>query len=79
METEEDDSLFSSGDHGNKIVIEDDGKDRCGKGGIGKIIHRPAKDLFLLNGHVRKALSLVINIDSVVLAGNSNIQIPNPK
>ncbi len=49
METEEDDPLFPSGDDGCKILIEDDGKNRCGKGGIGEIIHRPAKDLSLLN------------------------------
>ncbi len=51
MKTEDLYSFFSSCDYGSEILIEDDGKDGGGKGGIGKIVHRPAKDFSLLNGH----------------------------
>lgn len=43
---------LSSGDNGRKILIKNDGENRGGKGGVGEIIHRPAKDLSFLNGHV---------------------------
>ena len=57
METEDLDSFFSPCNDRGKILIEDDGENGGGKGGIGKIIHRPAKDLTLLNRHVRGGLS----------------------
>ena len=53
-ESEEFNSSLSSGDNGRKILIENDGENRGGKGGVGEIIHRPAKDLSFLNGHVFK-------------------------
>ena len=45
------DSPFSSCDDGGKILIEDDGKNGGGKGRVGEIIHRPTKNLSLLNWH----------------------------
>jgi hypothetical protein len=36
-------------------LIEDDGKNSRCKGGVGKVIHRPAKDLSLLSGYSREA------------------------
>ena len=54
METEPkefDSALPSCYDRG-KILIEDDSENGSGKGRVGEIIHRPAKDLSLLNGHV---------------------------
>ena len=49
-ESEEFDPSPSSGDYGRKVLIENDGENRGGKGGVGEIIHRPAKDLSFLNG-----------------------------
>jgi hypothetical protein len=44
--------LLSSCYDRGKILIEDDGKNGGGKGRVGEIIHRPPKDLSLLNGHI---------------------------
>jgi len=52
MESEEFYSSLPSGYSGCKILIEDDGENSGGKGGVGEIIHRPAKDLSFLNGKV---------------------------
>jgi len=53
MKTQDFYPLFSSGDHIRKILIENDRENGCGKGGIGEIIHRPAKDLSLGSRHFR--------------------------
>ena len=44
-------SSLSSCDYGDKILIEDNGKNGGSKGRVGEIIHRPAKDLSFLNRH----------------------------
>ena len=51
MEAKKDDALFPSGHYGGKVLIKDNGQNRCGKGGVGKIVHRPAKNLSFLNRH----------------------------
>jgi hypothetical protein len=53
METESEkfNSFLSSCNDGGKVLIEDDGENGGGKGRVGKIIHRPAKDLSLSNRH----------------------------
>lgn len=51
MKTEEVNSSLSSSHHFGKVLIEDDGENGCGKGRIGKIIHRPAKDLAVFDSH----------------------------
>ena len=48
---EEFNSPFSSSYDGGKILIEDDGENGGGKGGVGEIIHRPPEDLSLFNWH----------------------------
>ena len=52
MKPEKFNSSLSSGNDGRKVLIEDDGENGGGKGGVGEIIHRPAKDLSLLNGNI---------------------------
>ena len=52
MKSEEVNPFLSSGYHCGKVLIEDDSEYRCGKGGVGKIIHRPAEDLAFLDRHV---------------------------
>jgi hypothetical protein len=52
MESEKFNSSLSSGNDGCKILIEDDGENGGGKGGVGEIIHRPAKDFSFLNGNI---------------------------
>jgi len=48
-ESEEFDPLLSSGDDRGEILVEDDGEDSGGKSGVGEVIHRPPKNLSLLN------------------------------
>ena len=50
-------SLSSSYDCG-KILIEDDGENGGGKGRVCKIVHGPAKNLSLLNGHMMMKMFL---------------------
>jgi len=50
-ESQESNSPLPSCNYRGKIVIEDDGENGCGKGRIGKIIHRPAKDLAVFDSH----------------------------
>ena len=51
-------SSLSSCDDRGKILVEDDGKDGGGKGGVGKIIHRPAKDLSFCYRHTKAGMLL---------------------
>jgi len=56
MNTEKFNPFFTSGYDGGKVLVEDHGKDRRGKGGVGKVIHDPAEDFtfldrFLLGEH----------------------------
>lgn len=48
---EEFNSSLSSSYNGGKILVEDDGENGGGKGGVGEIIHRPSEDLSLFNWH----------------------------
>jgi len=52
MESEKLNAFFSSGYHRGKVLIEDDRENGGGKGRVGEIIHRPAKDLTFLNRHI---------------------------
>ncbi len=52
MQSEEFNSSLSSCYDGGKILVEDDGENGGGKGRVGEIIHGPAEDLTLLNGHI---------------------------
>ena len=52
MKSEEFNASLSSSHCRGKVLIKDDGENGCGKGRVGKIIHRPAKDLSFLNRHI---------------------------
>jgi len=53
MKSEEVNASLPSRYHCGKVLIEDDGKNGRGKGGVGEIIHRPTENLSLLNGHAK--------------------------
>jgi hypothetical protein len=69
MESEEFDPSPSSGDYRCKILIENDGENCGGKGRVGEIIHRPAKDLSFLNGILMEGPANS-NLDDTILPGN---------
>ncbi len=48
-ESEEFDPFLSPGYDRGEILVEDDGEDSGGKSGVGEVIHRPPKNLSLLN------------------------------
>jgi hypothetical protein len=54
LKSKEMDTLFATGDDLGKVLIENDGKDGRGKGRVRKIVHGPAKDLALLDKHMKE-------------------------
>jgi len=56
MKPEEVNASLSSSYHCGEVLIEDDSEYRCGKGGVGKIIHHPAEDLAFLGRKLKREM-----------------------
>ena len=54
LKSKEMDSSLPTGDDFGKVLIEDDGENRRGKGRVSKIIHGPAEDLSLFDRHTEE-------------------------